>query len=82
MEQNSPTRDIDPLERFGLPRPTNLGLHAECTNLIHFLDEAIGGVYSGKTSIVELKTDIECARAELDSLLPICIDDYNEKNPF
>ena len=73
---------MSPLERFDLPTPQTVFEHAECCHLMAFLEQYVDEVVIGKTSIVELRTDIECARAELEKLLQACIDDHNNRNPF
>lgn len=67
-----------PLERFGLPHPETCGEHAECSHLISFLEEYVDEVISGKTTIHELKLDLELCRPELYETLGKCIQNHNE----
>lgn len=75
--KNTPT-----LARFELPTPYTCGEHAECSHLLSFLEQYVDEVLLGKTSVYELKCDLELARCELEDTLGDCLDKYNEQNPF
>ena len=70
------------LARFDLPRPYTCGEHAECSHLVSFLEQYVDELLTGKTSVAELKCDLELARIELEDSLGECLDRYNEENPF
>ncbi len=68
-----------PLERFDLPsEPITVGEHAECSHLISFIEQYVDEVLLGKTSIAELKCDIELAKLKLEDTLGDCLDRHEE----
>ena len=70
------------LARFDLPKPYTCGEHAECSHLLSFLEEYVDELLTGKTSVAELKCDLELARLELEDCLGECLDRYNQQFPF
>ena len=70
------------LARFELPKPYTCGEHAECSHLVSFLEQYVDEVLVGKTTIAQLKCDLELARCELEDTLDGCLDRYNQENPF
>ena len=70
------------LARFDLPKPHTCGEHAECSHLLSFLEQYVDELLTGKTSVAELKCDLELARFELEDTLGDCLDRYNAENPF
>lgn len=70
------------LSRFDLPTPQSCGEHAECSHLVAFLEQYIDEVWLGRTTINEMKCDLEAAKLELEQTMGPCLDKWNEQNPF